>query len=97
MDTISFDTVVWTTAATIPTGGANQLACPVCGAPLKLHQPEEKVPSRLLASCTCEECAIWLALVFTADLSRVYMFRIPSTAEFWEALSRRGRDGNAPN
>ena len=89
VDVLSFDMVVWTTAAQVPPGGRDHLACPVCGEPLRLHQPEEDAPSRLLASCTCEECSIWLALAFTPDRSRVYMVRVPSTAEFWEALRRR--------
>jgi hypothetical protein len=31
--------------------------CPVCAAPLVLHQPDAQLPHRLLA--VCEECKAW--------------------------------------
>jgi hypothetical protein len=31
--------------------------CPVCDAPLTLHQPDPELPDRLLA--TCDDCKSW--------------------------------------
>jgi hypothetical protein len=91
MDELSFNLKLWATSLPLPPGGCEQLRCPACRAILNVHQPEDDVPNRLMASCTCEECALWLALVVTPDRSRVYMVRIPSPPEMWEALSREER------
>jgi hypothetical protein len=85
----SFDMQFRTMACDMPADGLEGLPCPACGSELALHQPEKEVPARLLATCICEECAIWLALAFTPDRGRIYMVRIPSTAEFLDAFSRR--------
>jgi C4-type Zn-finger protein len=90
MDTQSFDITLRVTGLAIQPGGYEQLYCPVCQSPLNIHQPEEEVPNRLLASCTCEECGLWLSLLMSPDRTKVYMIRLPVMVEMWEALSRQG-------
>lgn len=90
LEILSFPMPVWSTEAPDPEQGRDNLCCPVCGGDLSVHQPDAHAPSRLLASCECDECAIWLALVFTPDHGCVYMVRVPSSAELLEALSARG-------
>lgn len=38
-----------------------RLQCPGCSHPLDLHQPDERVPENLLA--TCETCSQWYLLI----------------------------------
>ena len=89
MDRHSFDITLRVTALAISPGKYEQLYCPVCQAPLNLHQPEEEIPHRLLASCTCEECGLWLSLLVSPDRTKTYLIRLPVMAELWEALSRQ--------
>ena len=96
MEITSFDMQLLTTIREMPGRGVGALSCPACGEELVVHQPEHAFPGRLLGTCPCEECAIWLALVLTPDRSRVHMIRIPSPAEFQEALSRHRSGNQAP-
>lgn len=43
-------------------------SCPACGQQLSLHQPDEKVPTQLLA--TCDDCSRWFSLVELSDDAR---------------------------
>jgi hypothetical protein len=90
MDEQSFDITVRVTMASIQPGGPWQLHCPACQARLNIHQPEPEISHRLLGSCACEECGIWLSLLASPDRKTVYMIRLPAIAELWEAMRRQG-------
>lgn len=61
--------------------------CPDCGSPIIIHQPDERLPDRLLG--TCASCSAWY-LIFPAAAAIV---RLPEE----EALdgSREGRPPRA--
>ena len=90
MDSSSFGMTVRVTTHPTQDGRYDELLCPACESDLRIHQPEEQTPHRLLATCSCAECDLWFSLVPTPDRWRVYMVRIPIIAEFREALSRQG-------
>jgi C4-type Zn-finger protein len=85
-----FDITVRVTTLSTQPGSGETLCCPVCQSALNIHQPEPDVPHRLLASCSCEECGLWLALIRSPDRPRLYVTRLPVIAELWEAMSRQG-------
>jgi C4-type Zn-finger protein len=90
MSGFEFDITIPVTVFPIAGGWPEPLNCPTCQAPLDLHQPQNDMPHRLLASCPCEECGVWYSLVPSADRARVYLLRLPAIAEMREALSRQG-------
>ena len=87
MEEVGFDIIVRVVARPVA-GWPGPLECPACQCPLRVHQPEEDAPHRLLASCGCEECGIWYAVVPSVDRARVYLIRIPAIAEMREVLGR---------
>ncbi len=64
-------------------------ACPACDAHLTITQPDVDKPHRLLATCSCEECGIWFALIVRPDQLVTYLIRLPSVVELVEALGRQ--------
>ena len=38
-------------------GALSAPSCPNCGSALSIHQPDEELPNRLLATCNC--CKSW--------------------------------------
>jgi hypothetical protein len=52
-------------------------ACPSCDLELNLHQPDEKLPGQLLA--TCESCCQWFSLMEIGDDPTILlMVELPS-------------------
>lgn len=49
--------------------------CPDCAQPLGFHQPDPRLPFRLLA--TCSHCKSW----YLIDLARELLFRLPGIVE----------------
>ncbi len=52
---------------------STQILCPDCARPLSLHQPDERLPERLLG--TCRSCLAW----FLVDGDGAITFHLPST------------------
>jgi hypothetical protein len=52
------------------------LTCPVCDEPLLFHQPDPRLPERLLSTCTA--CRAWFVV------SDDGMVRLPFGDETWE-------------
>jgi hypothetical protein len=48
-----------------------EVRCPGCQSPLRLHQPDEQWPERLLG--TCSQCHAW----FLIDAAAEVMVRLP--------------------
>jgi hypothetical protein len=90
MESISFDVTVRVTRHPARSDMQDEVLCPACDSELRIHQPEEETPHRLLGTCTCGECGLWFVLIPTPDRECVYLVRIPIIAEFREALSRQG-------
>ena len=53
---------------------ASGVACLGCREPLELHQPDENLPNRLLA--TCSRCLAW-ALIDINDRGEMIITRLP--------------------
>jgi hypothetical protein len=61
--------------------------CFHCGGELNLHQPDESLPSRLLA--TCDGCARWFSLVEINDEDgEILMFELPGKSVVDDIVSR---------
>ncbi len=66
--------------------------CPVCEQVLNLHQPDENLPSQLLA--TCDSCQRWYCLFgITEDPNRFFMLALPERAMIEEAGFAQDLDG----
>ena len=51
-------------------------SCPCCGKQLNLHQPDENLPTQLLA--TCDDCSRWFSLFELSDDAReILMIDLP--------------------
>lgn len=50
-----------------------RVRCPDCRGPLAIHQPDERLPDRLLG--TCRSCLAW----FLLDADGVLTFRLPDS------------------
>jgi len=67
--------------------------CPDCDQALNLHQPDERLPDQLLA--TCDSCFRWYSLFELSDnASEVLMLELPgrSTVTVEEVFLRNGTD-----
>ena len=63
--------------------------CPLCEQELSLHQPDENLPSQLLA--TCDYCSAWYSLIDLNDEgSEVFMVELPGRSVA-EKISERMR------
>jgi hypothetical protein len=63
--------------------------CPLCEQELSLHQPDENLPSQLLA--TCDYCSAWYSLIDLNDEgSEVFMVELPGRSVA-ERISERMR------
>ena len=65
--------------------------CPACERLLNLHQPDESLPNRLLA--TCDSCLAWYCLFGSGEGSNQYfMVGLPDESMIDAARSRSGLD-----
>lgn len=65
--------------------------CPHCQQLLNLHQPDESLPNRLLA--TCDSCLRWYALFGIGDApSQFLMLDLPDKSMIEQARLTNGRD-----
>lgn len=61
--------------------------CPLCEQELSLHQPDENLPSQLLA--TCDFCSAWYSLIDLNDEgSEVFMVELPGRSVAEEVSER---------
>ena len=63
------------TALAISRFGMETAYCRTCGLALALHQPDEKAPELLLA--TCGECGTWYLLVVSREGTEALLFNLP--------------------
>ena len=68
------DVLFWRESDEI-TAGQVMICCPQCEYSLTLHQPDPKLPERLLA--TCDECKAW----FLSNSDGVNLVAIPPRRE----------------
>lgn len=52
--------------------------CRICGEPLTIHQPDEKWPEHLLA--TCGECGAWFQVEIMPDWTKAFLINLPNIA-----------------
>jgi hypothetical protein len=59
--------------------------CPCCGQELSLHQPDENLPTQLLA--TCDDCSRWFSLIECSDDgSEILMVELPGRSMIEEIV-----------
>jgi hypothetical protein len=72
--------------------GESETVCEHCQEPLNLHQPDESLPSQLLA--TCGSCSRWFSLVgVDAEGSEYLMVELPSRSQLEVIRSKRSGAG----
>jgi hypothetical protein len=66
-----------------------ETSCPLCDQVLNLHQPDENMPTQLLATCDC--CLRWYALfAISEDSNQFLMLDLPDKSVIDKAHFRNG-------